>query len=184
MLSFARKQTVWRGQASNGCNRGLQTTKEGVKRLSVEEFGERVRACQARLYRVAVSILRNHADAEDAVSEALLKAWKHVPGLRNDAYFETWLTRIVINECRALLRRGRAHAACELTEVYAAEEPPDVELRMLIDALPEKYRLPLVMKCALDMTYDEIARALHLPRGAVKWRVEQGKKRVRREAER
>lgn len=155
-----------------------------MKRLPVEEFGERVRACQARLYRVAISILRNHADAEDAVSEALLKAWKHLPGLRNDAYFETWLTRIVINECRALLRRGRAHAACELTEVYAAEEPPDVGLRMLIDALPEKYRLPLVMKCALDMTYDEIARALQLPRGAVKWRVEQGKRRVRREAER
>ena len=55
---------------------------------------------------------------------------------------------------------------------------------MLIDALPEKYRLPLVMRCALDMSYDEIARALRIPRGAVKWRVEQGKKRVRREAER
>ena len=70
----------------------------------MEEFSERVRACQARLYRVAVSI--SHADAEDAVSEALLKAWKHAPGLRSDAYFETWLTRIVINECRTLLRRG------------------------------------------------------------------------------
>lgn len=141
----------------------------------MEEFSERVRACQARLYRVAVSILRSHADAEDAVSEALLKAWKHAPGLRSDAYFETWLTRIVINECRTLLRRGRTCASCELK---------DVGLRMLIDALPEKYRLPLVMRCALDMSYDEIARALRIPRGAVKWRVEQGKKRVRREAER
>lgn len=152
--------------------------------MPVEEFSERVRACQARLYRVAVSILRSHADAEDAVSEALLKAWKHALGLRSDAYFETWLTRIVINECRTLLRRGRARASCELKDVYAAEEPPDVGLRMLIDALPEKYRLPLVMRCALDMSYDEIARALRIPRGAVKWRVEQGKKRVRREAER
>ena len=152
--------------------------------MPVEEFSERVRACQARLYRVAVSILRSHADAEDAVSEALLKAWKHAPGLRSDAYFETWLTRIVINECRTLLRRGRARASCELKDVYAAEEPPDVGLRMLIDALPEKYRLPLVMRCALDMSYDEIARALRIPRGVVKWRVEQGKKRVRREAER
>lgn len=145
--------------------------------MPVEEFSERVRACQARLYRVAVSILRSHADAEDAVSEALLKAWKHAPGLRSDAYFETWLTRIVINESRTLLRRGRAHASCELKDVYAAEEPLDVELRMLIDALPEKYRLPLVMRCALDMSYDEIARALRIPRGAVKWRVEQGNRK-------
>ena len=147
--------------------------------MPVEEFSERVRACQARLYRVAVSILRSHADAEDAVSEALLKAWKHAPGLRSDAYFETWLTRIVINECRTLLRRGRARASCELKDVYAAEEPPDVGLRMLIDALPEKYRLVLILHHLEGFSLDEMSDMLDVPVTRLKSRLHQARSRLR-----
>ena len=66
------------------------------------DFILRVRGCERRLYRVARTMLRSDADCEDAVQEALLKAWSKLGSLREEQFFETWLIRILINECRKL----------------------------------------------------------------------------------
>ena len=62
------------------------------------DFIRRARACERRLYRVARTMLPREADCEDAVQEALLRAWDRLDTLRNEAYFETWLIRILINQ--------------------------------------------------------------------------------------
>ena len=77
------------------------------------EFVQRVRACERRLYRVARAQLPSEADCEDAVQEALLRAWDRLDTLREEAYFETWLIRILINQCKTFYRR-RPPAASEL----------------------------------------------------------------------
>ena len=120
-------------------------------------FSRRVRACQSRLYRVALAIVLNSADAEDAVQDALVSAWQHIGALRREDFFETWLTRILINRCRELLRK-----------------------RAALDALEERYRLPLVMHCVLDVPVDQVAQTLRIPYGAAKWRIHQAKQLVRR----
>jgi RNA polymerase sigma-70 factor (ECF subfamily) len=73
-----------------------------------ELFYELIRPYERRLYATAFAILRNESDAEDAVQEAMLKAFKHLGQFRAEARFSTWLIQITMNEAR--MRRRKAHA--------------------------------------------------------------------------
>ena len=100
----------------------------------------------AALYRMAVSILRSPPDAEDAVQQALLKAWsarrKASPGLE-----KAWLMRIVINESLTLLRRRKRTIPTEDFPTLAAPEADDsaAALHAAIRTLPESLRIPLLL---------------------------------------
>ena len=93
-----------------------------------QEFQDRVRACERRLYATAYLLLHVTADCEDAVQEAVLRAWQRLPGLQNPQFFETWLTRIVINECKSQLRRRSRRGETELSPRLAAPVSPEPEL--------------------------------------------------------
>ena len=73
--------------------------------MDKEEFTRAVLEYESTLYRVAKSMLGSEADCADAAQNALLRAWEKQHTLRDMAYFKTWLTRILINECRAMLRQ-------------------------------------------------------------------------------
>ena len=75
--------------------------------MDKQEFADRVHAMQERLYRMTYGQLREEQDRRDAVQEAILKAWQSRERLRDPAYFETWLIRILINECHNIQRAGR-----------------------------------------------------------------------------
>ena len=106
------------------------------------QFSERAMACAEKLWRISYLILRNPTDCDDAVQEALIRAWTRLGTLRNEEYFETWLVRILVNVSRDLLRKRRP--VIELDESIAEPEPPDTALRDAICTLEIKYRLPLV----------------------------------------
>src|SRR5437879_2291419 len=72
-------------------------------------FYELIRPYERRLYAAAFAILRNEADAEDAVQEAVLKALKHIRQFRAEARFSTWLIQITVNEARMRKRKEHAH---------------------------------------------------------------------------
>lgn len=148
------------------------------------EFGERVRACQTTLYRIALSVTGNPADAEDAAADAVLKAWEKRESLKDERYFETWLTRILINAARDLVRRRKRRGETALTETLPAPEKTDVGALRAVLRVEEKYRLPLVMSGALGMTAGEISRSLGVPVGVVRWRIEKGRKLARAEIRR
>ena len=144
------------------------------------EFTKRVLAMESRLYRVSMSMLFDEADACDAVQEAVAKAYLKKDSLRAEKYFETWLTRILINACRDV-QRGRR----DEPEPYENTAAPttDIETRMDIDAalkqLPEKYRLPLVMRYYKMYTLSEISTILQLPEALIKSRLHQGRKALK-----
>src|SRR5262245_54111027 len=69
-----------------------------------EMFEVIVRRYNTLLYRVGMAYLRNHAQTEDAMQNAYLKAFLHIPRFQGNAAFGTWLTRIMINECLMMLR--------------------------------------------------------------------------------
>ena len=144
-----------------------------------QEFQDRVRACERRLYATAYLLLHVTADCEDAVQEAVLRAWQRLPGLRNAQYFETWLTRIVINECKSLLRRRIRRGETELSPRMAAPASPEPELHAALTALKWKYRVVLTLKYIDGYTIEEIARILTLPRGTVASRLDQAKRLLR-----
>ena len=73
--------------------------------MNDNEYMRRVRALEPRLWRVAQAMLWREADCADAVQEAVFRGWMKKGGLREDAWFETWLVRILINACKDALRR-------------------------------------------------------------------------------
>ena len=144
-----------------------------------QEFQDRVRACERRLYATAYLLLHVTADCEDAVQEAVLRAWQRLPGLQNPQFFETWLTRIVINECKSQLRRRSRRGETELSPRLAAPVSPEPELHAALTALKWKYRVVLTLKYIDGYTIEEIARILTLPRGTVASRLDQAKRLLR-----
>lgn len=138
-----------------------------------DDFTARVRACERRLYRIARTMLPSDADCEDAVQETLLRAWDKLGALRQEQYFETWLIRILINECRQLYRRGLNQTA-ELPENLTAPAQ-DSSLLDALMSLPEKHRIPLELHYIEGYSVREIARMLRLPEGTVKWRLSRGR---------
>ena len=144
------------------------------------EFISRVGACERRLYRIARTMLRSDADCEDAVQETLLKAWAGRNGLRNEAYFETWLIRILINQCRSFWRRCESREA-ELTADIPQEDSRTPGLMDALMALDEKYRIVLELKYIEGYDVKEVALILGIPEGTVKWRLNRARKALRRE---
>ena len=147
--------------------------------MDTQEFQNRVRACERRLYATAYLLLHVTADCEDAVQEAVLRAWQRLPGLQNPQFFETWLTRIVINECKSQLRRRSRRGETELSPRLAAPFSPEPELHAALTALKWKYRVVLTLKYIDGYTIEEIARILTLPRGTVASRLDQAKRLLR-----
>ena len=143
------------------------------------DFIRRVRGCERRLYRVARTLLPSEADCEDAVQEALLRAWARLDTLRNEAYFETWLMRILINQCRAFYRR-RSRGEVELTEDIPGPEAGDSSLLEALMKLPEKPRVALELHYIEGYDVKACARMLGVPEGTVKWRLHQGRKLLKR----
>lgn len=137
------------------------------------DFILRVRGCERRLYRVARTMLRSDADCEDAVQEALLKAWSKLGSLREEQFFETWLIRILINECKNIYRR-RPRTQEELPESLAAP-PADGELMDALMNLPPKFRIPMELHYIEGYGIAEISRMLRIPDGTVKWRLSRGR---------
>ena len=131
------------------------------------------------LYRLAQSILRQTADAQDAVQQAAVRAWQARDRIRSGnerAYF----TRIVINECRNIQRqRMRILPVAELPD--KGYTPPDRELAGVIAALPEQLRLPILLKYMEGYSEREAAAALEITVPALKARLFKARRLLEKE---
>ena len=130
------------------------------------------------LYRLAQSILRHPADAQDAVQQAAVKAWlalDRLPTGGERAYF----ARIVINECRNIQRqRMKTMPLARVPEPDVPEK--DRELSQAVARLPEALRLPLLMKYMEGYSEREISAALGIGVPAVKSRLYRARRRLER----
>lgn len=147
--------------------------------MDKSEFTRRVTDMRDRLYRVTCGMLRERQDRLDAVQEAVLKAWANRDGLRNEDYFETWLTRILINECRNLQRAQRRTLPLEAAPERGTEGDIDVPLRDAVLALDEKLRLVVILHYMNGYSVAEAARILRLPEGTVKTRLRKARGELR-----
>ena len=140
-----------------------------------QEFSRRVAEARDKLFRISYTLLHNEQDCADALQEALLRAWQHLGRLREERYFDTWLVRILINECKRL----RARRQPVISVPAAPFEPDDRALHDALQALEEKYRLPVVLHYLEGYSLEEIAWLLRIPVGTVKSRMFTGRKRLR-----
>ena len=150
--------------------------------MDKEFFVREIDRNSGKLFRVAYSLLQNREDCRDAMQECALKAWEKRSTLRQEQYFATWITRILINECRNIQRRRKRTVPMDQVPEPGLE-PPDRALSLALQALPERFRLPLVLQCSEGMSYQEIAQTLGVTEAAVRGRIHRAKKMLRKELE-
>ena len=140
------------------------------------------------LFRTAMAILGNEADARDATQEAFIASWRAVSGVRDLERFDAWLGRILINECRMTLRRRRRVREVAVDEVPDSPAEPasshtadstdfdDAFARLTVDQ-----RAILVLHHLHGYGVREIAAWLGIPSGTVKWRLSRARSALRTE---
>lgn len=141
--------------------------RKGERDLTEQEYISRAEALKAKLYRTAVLMLGSESAAVDAVDEAFYKGFRACKKLRQTEFFDTWLTRILINACNTeLRRRKRELAVAELPET-AQEEFDALPLKEAVGRLPRELRDVIILRYFTGLTLEETARALDIPRGTV-----------------
>lgn len=128
---------------------------------------QRADALKGRLYGMAYLYLGSPALAVDAVDEAVYRGLCACGKLREERYFNTWLTRILINVCNAELRRRRREVPMEELPETAQAEYDAFPLKDAVARLPRELRAVIVLRYFSGLTLSETARALALPQGTV-----------------
>ena len=146
-----------------------------------EWFARTVEEGRLSMYRVARGMVRTDADAEDAVSAATLSAYEHLDRLRNREALPGYLMRCVINACRGMMRRQKREIATEELEEVAPAALAETPAWMYVHQLPEKYRLPILLRYAENMPLREVSRILRLPKGTVASRCSRGLEILRKQ---
>ena len=129
------------------------------------EFIQRSEGLKKRLYRTALLYLGSESMALDAVDEAVYKGFCAYRKLRQEEYFDTWMTRILINVCNSELRRRRRETAVAELPETAAEEFDALPLKDAIARLPSQLRAVVVLRYFTGLTLAQTAQALDIPQG-------------------
>lgn len=119
-------------------------------------------------------------DRMDAVQEAILKAWANVDRLRNERFFETWLTRILINECHNIQATRKRIAPLEYVPESKEEASGGERIKDAVLSLEMDFRMPVILHYMEGYKTREIARILEIPEGTVKTRLARAKQKLRR----
>ena len=149
-------------------------------------FARELQARKEKYYRIAYSSEKNEHDALDIVGEAAYKGLRTLGTLREADYFDTWMTRIVINAAIDFTRSRSRVTLCEESalEVLAAEEeeltPEDsMDLYKALDALSEKDRICVTLRYFEEQTFVQIAEILQEPETTVKSRLYRALRKMR-----
>jgi RNA polymerase sigma-70 factor (ECF subfamily) len=163
-------------RANDGDERALETL---VERYS------------AKVSRLASSLLGDIEDARDAAQESLLKVSERLRQFRGDCQFSTWLHRLVVNTCRDLADRQRIRRTEELADEDGLDFDSDPsrlallgdlrrELASGLSRLTAEQRRVVILRDALDLSYEDIGRVVRIPVGTAKTYVHRGRERLRR----
>ena len=147
--------------------------------LEERPFTQKLLESEPMLYRIACALLRSEADRQDAMQETALKAWKNRASLREEQYFRTWISRIMVNECHNLHRKNSRYVPVEELPDRPMPDSGEQETRLMLESLPEKQRVPLVLHYLEGFSLEEIARVQHISLALVKYRMHQARKALR-----
>lgn len=154
-------------------------------------FSELFQMQETAVYRLALTILQNEQDAEDAVQDVFLRIFEQIKGYQGQSAFKTWLTAITVNSCRDKLRRRkvrqalsldwlRGHASQHNVPAEADQRQQSQQLWALINnTLDDRHRLPLILHYHQRLSCAEVADILGIRISTVYSRLNTARQRLR-----
>lgn len=133
-------------------------------------FTSETKSLLPMMYRVSMNMLYVEADAQDAMQQALTKAWEKRSAVNPD-YFRAWLMKITINECRNIHRHRKRIIPVAYVEQRHEADRVSVDIAEALTNLPEKLRIPFLLKYLARYKEKEIASILGLPQTTIKNRL-------------
>lgn len=161
-------------------NRGRGTT-HGEREKEI--FCTYINNYKLNMFRLAKSIVRNDADAEDVTSEAILKAYRNIKDLRSFASFKPWVLKIVVNEAYSLVNKRKR--VMYLEELEVPEESNETHLResgelwAAVEKLEDEFRTVTILFYYEDMSIKDISKTLSIPVGTVKSRLARARQKLK-----
>lgn len=150
---------------------------------SKDDFVRMIRAYEATMYRVAWGMLRTDEDAADAIQESIITAFRQIGQLREPRYAKTWLIRILINECNAMLNRKRQVVPLYGNGEAAPQSHPrssedKLDLYDAIGTLVWEQREVIMLHYLEDMPLKEVGELLQISEGTVKSRLYRAREKL------
>lgn len=160
----------------------LTTLVKRAKKGDSEAFIALIQQYEDVLYKVASRLLTKDEDVADAMQDAILAAYEKLESLQNDAYFNTWICKILINKCHRILNRNKA-----VFDVIEIENLQDgvhdstlkMELEDELNVLNNDYKTAIVLYYIVGMNTKEISEFLKEPEGTIKSRLSRAKSILR-----
>lgn len=153
-----------------------------AKKGDPDAFVELMEQNKSAMYKTAISILHNDADAADAIQETILTCWKNIKTLKQDKYFKTWLIRILINRCKDMIKKNSKTVYVESYDGIEMETDntlSDRSVKESLDGLSDNYRLILTLYYTQGLSIKEISKLLDMKENTVKTRLSRGRAEFR-----
>lgn len=136
-------------------------------------FYELLNEQKSQLYKTAFAYVKNKEDAMDIVSDTVYKAYISIKNLKEPSFFNTWLTRILINTSLDCIKKSSRVVSFEENVstdigIVSKDDERIIDLKVAVDKLQGKYKTIVILKYFQDMTLMEIAEILQCPLGTVK----------------
>lgn len=158
----------------------LETVKR-AKQGNVDEIGSIILENMSTLYRVAFSILKTEDEIYDAISSTTVIVFEKINTLKNEEFFKTWMTRILINECYKIYNQNKKIIYlenCNKQEEAYNDKYVDFEMRNLVKNLDRDLREVVVLYYFEEFSVKEISKIVKIPEGTVKSRLSRARKEL------
>ena len=150
-----------------------------------EAFGRLIEGIKLKLYKTAMSILKNDDDACDAIQETLISAYKNLNSLKNNNYFSTWIIRILINKCYDIIKKNKKVVSIneklsKQVDTYYEIYSEQSELEAILNLIEEDLRMVVVLYYYDELSIKEISEMINIPEGTVKSRLSRARDKIAR----
>lgn len=144
-----------------------------------DAFTRLMKSQMQNMYKTAGAILINDEDIADAVSETILACWENMHSLKEDRFFKTWMTRILVNKCNDIIRKKQYYLDYDmLEEPYNDTGFENAEWKEALSTISEKYRLVMVLYYIEGFSTGDISGILDIPEGTVRSRLARGREQL------
>lgn len=154
-----------------------------AKRGDPDAFSALMQSQMQNMYKAAIAILNSDEDAADAIADTILICWEKLDQLKKPEFFRTWMTRILINKCKDIIRKRKRYSFVEeVPDVSVQEEGyENVEWKDALNCLEEKYRLVAVLYYVEGFSTVEIGEMLGMPDSTIRSRLSRARRKLAQE---